>query len=70
MYEMELKETNNHLQTLNKFYGNISTALNSMEQAQADAMQYKEEMNKLARNLSSLNAVYGNMLNAMSAPRV
>jgi gliding motility-associated protein GldL len=70
MYEMELKETNNHLQTINKFYGNVSGALSSMEQAQADANQYKDEMAKLAKNLSSLNAIYGNMLSAMSAPRV
>jgi gliding motility-associated protein GldL len=70
MYEMELKETNNHLQTLNKFYGNISGALGSMEAAQADAQKYQDEIAKLAKNLSSLNAVYGNMLNAMTAPRV
>lgn len=70
MYEMELKETNNHLQVLNKFYGNISGALNSMESAQADAQKYQDEIAKLAKNLSSLNAVYGNMLNAMTAPRV
>lgn len=70
MYEMELKETNNHLQTLNKFYSNIGGALNSMESAQADAVKYQEEIAKLAKNLNSLNAVYGNMLNAMTAPRV
>lgn len=70
MYEMELKETNNHLQTLNKFYGNMSGALSSMEAAQADAIQYQEEMARLSKNLNSLNAIYGNMLNAMTAPRV
>lgn len=70
MYEMELKETNNHLQTLNKFYSNIGGALTSMESAQADAVKYQEEIAKLAKNLNSLNAVYGNMLNAMTAPRV
>lgn len=70
MYEMELKESNNHLQTLNKFYGNLSGALSSMESAQADALKYQDEISKLAKNLSSLNAVYGNMLNAMTSPRV
>lgn len=70
MYEMELKESNNHLQALNKFYGNISGALDSMEAAQADAKQYQEEMARLSKNLNSLNAIYGNMLNAMTAPRV
>jgi gliding motility-associated protein GldL len=70
MYEMELKETNNHLQTLNKFYGNMSGALSSMEAAQADAVQYQEEIARLSKNLNSLNAIYGNMLNAMTAPRV
>lgn len=70
MYEMELKETNNHLQALNKFYSNIGGALSSMESAQADAMKYQEEIAKLAKNLNSLNAIYGNMLNAMTTPRV
>jgi gliding motility-associated protein GldL len=69
MYEMELKETNNHLQTINKFYGNISGALSSMESAQSDALKYQEEISKLAQHLNSLNAIYGNMLNAMTAPR-
>jgi len=70
MYEMELKESNNHLQAINKYYGNVSGALSSMEQAQNDANLYKEEIAKLAKNLGSLNAIYGNMLSAMSAPRV
>jgi gliding motility-associated protein GldL len=70
MYEMELKETNNHLQALNKFYSNIGGALSSMESAQADAAKYQEEIAKLAKNLNSLNAIYGNMLNAMTTPRV
>jgi len=70
MYEMELKETNNHLQVINKFYGNVAVALTSLDSAQADAQKYQDEIAKLAKNLSSLNAVYGNMLNAMTAPRV
>lgn len=70
VYELELQDSNNHLKTMNKFYGNIAQSLQSLSEATEDSMKYKEEINKLSKNLSSLNAIYGNMLSAMSSPRV
>jgi gliding motility-associated protein GldL len=70
MYELELKESGNHLKMLNDFYANVGKSMKSLEEAVEDSKKYKEEMARLSKNLSSLNAIYGNMLTAMSAPRV
>lgn len=65
VYEMELQDANNHVKNMNKFYGNLSNAMASMEEASKDANQFKEEVKSLTNNLSALNKVYGNMLTAM-----
>ncbi len=65
VYEMELQDANNHLRAMNKFYGNLSNAMENMAEATKDTQAFKEELGKLSKNLTSLNNVYGNMLNAM-----
>lgn len=65
VYELELQDANNHLKSMNKFYGNLSNAMESMVDASKDAQQFKTEVSKLTGNLNSLNSVYGNMLTAM-----
>jgi len=65
VYEMELQDANNHLRAMNKFYGNLSSAMENMADASKDTAQFKEELAKLSKNLTSLNSVYGNMLTAM-----
>lgn len=65
VYEMELQDANNHLRAMNKFYGNLSSAMENMADASKDTQQFKDELGKLSRNLTSLNNVYGNMLSAM-----
>jgi gliding motility-associated protein GldL len=65
VYEMELADANNHLRAMNKFYGNLSAAMENMSEASKESQQFKDEMSKLGKNLSSLNTVYGNMLAAM-----
>jgi len=65
VYEMELQDANSHLKAMNKFYSNLTTALESMSGATKDTEQMKDEINKLTSNLSSLNRVYGSMLSAM-----
>ncbi|HWZ23110.1 MAG TPA: gliding motility protein GldL [Cytophagaceae bacterium] len=65
VYEMELQDANNHLKAMNKFYANLSSAMDSMSEASKDTQVLKEEVGKLSKNLSSLNNVYGNMLTAM-----
>jgi gliding motility-associated protein GldL len=65
VYEMELQDANNHLKAMNKFYANLSSAMDSMAEASKDTQTLRDEVSKLSKNLSSLNNVYGNMLTAM-----
>lgn len=65
VYEMELQDANNHLKSMNKFYGSLSAAMENLTDASKDTAQFKDEVAKLTQNLNSLNNVYGNMLAAM-----
>lgn len=65
IYELELKESNNHLKALNGFYGKMAEASQAMMSSVDDANRAKEQIGNLANNLGKLNAVYGNMLSAM-----
>ncbi len=65
IYELELKESNNHLKALNGFYGKMAEASTAMMGSVEDANKAKEQIGALATNLGKLNAVYGNMLGAM-----
>ena len=65
IYELELKESNNHLKALNGFYGKMAEASSAMMGSVEDANRAKEQIGALANNLGKLNAVYGNMLGAM-----
>ena len=65
IYELELKESNNHLKALNSFYGKMAEASQAMMSSVDDANKAKEQIGTLAANLGKLNAVYGNMLSAM-----
>jgi len=65
IYELELNESNNHLKTLNSFYGKMARASEVMVSTVEDAEATKHQINALANNLGKLNQVYGNMLSAM-----
>ncbi len=65
VYEMELKDAQSHTKALNKFYSNLSGALESMAEAGKETTAFQGELNKLTSNIASLNKVYGNMLTAM-----
>ena len=65
VYELELQESNNHLKSLNQFYGKLAQASAAMTSSADDAIKAKEQIAALAANLSKLNQVYGNMLTAM-----
>ena len=67
VYELELQDTNTHLKTMNKFIGNLGTAMNNLEESMADTNKYKDNMAKLAVNLEKMNGIYGNMLSAMKS---
>ncbi|HVK96280.1 MAG TPA: gliding motility protein GldL [Flavisolibacter sp.] len=65
IYELELQESNNHLKTLNTFYGKLAETANVMNGTADDAKRVQEQVGALANNLGRLNNVYGNMLSAM-----
>ena len=65
VYEMELKDANSHLKAMNKFYSNLTLAMEGMADASKESQVFKEQMTKLTTNLTTLNKVYGNMLTAM-----
>ena len=65
IYELDLQERNNHLKTLNQFYGKLAEASTVMMGTAADAKKVQEQVAGLANNLGRLNNIYGNMLSAM-----
>jgi gliding motility-associated protein GldL len=65
IYEMELQESNNHLKSLNQFYGKLNQAAAAMSTTAEDAQKAKEQIAALAGNLGKLNGIYGNMISAM-----
>lgn len=65
IYELEMKETDNHVRSMRSFYSNMANASQSMASSIDDSKKTQEQIALLAKNLSNLNAVYGNMLSAM-----
>lgn len=65
VYELELQDADKHLKAMNKFYANLSSAMENMADASKDTDVFKRELAALSGNLSSLNNVYGGMLSAM-----
>lgn len=65
VYEMELQDANSHVKTLNKFYSNMTSALDGLNEAGKETEAFKNELAKLNANVSSLNKIYGGMLSAM-----
>ncbi|GAB3231622.1 gliding motility protein GldL [Algoriphagus aestuariicola] len=65
VYEMELQDANSHVKTLNKFYSNMSAAMQGLSEAGKETEAFKNELAKLNQNVSSLNKIYGGMLSAM-----
>lgn len=65
IYEMELKESNNHVKALNTAFGKLSEVSTAMANTADDAKKMQTEVGALAGNLGRLNNIYGNMLTAM-----
>jgi len=65
VYEMELQDANSHVKAMNKFYSNVTAAMESMAKAGDDTKKFSDQMSSLNRNITSLNTVYGSMLSAM-----
>ncbi|MFK7899975.1 MAG: gliding motility protein GldL [Cyclobacteriaceae bacterium] len=67
LYEMELQDANGHLKAMNKFYSNLSTAMDNISDATKDSDEFRNQLHSLTENITSLNSVYGNMLTAMKS---
>lgn len=65
IYELELKESDNHLKALSSFYGKLNETSQQMIQSADSAKKVQEQIGSLATNLTKLNGIYGNMLTAM-----
>lgn len=65
VYEMELQDANSHVKAMNKFYSNVTAAMESMAKAGDDTKKFSDQMSSLNSNITSLNNVYGSMLSAM-----
>lgn len=70
VYELELQDSSNHLKSMNKFYQEMSTTIQTFNESAGDSKIFRDEVGRLAKNLSTLNSIYGNMLSAMNQPRV
>lgn len=66
VYELELKESNEHSKALGNYHQSMSALINNITATQQSAEQMKNEVSKLAKNMASLNNVYGTMLSAMA----
>jgi len=65
VYEMELQDANSHVKAMNKFYSNVTSAMEGMAEAAKDTENFRSGMTKLNTNITSLNRIYGSMLAAM-----
>jgi gliding motility-associated protein GldL len=67
IYEMELQDTQSHVKVLNKFYSNVTAAMEGLNQAGKETESFKNELVKLNSNVNALNKIYGGMLTAMKS---
>jgi gliding motility-associated protein GldL len=65
VYEMELKDADTHVKSLNKYYESLTGAMQGLAKTGDNTAKFTAELGKLTDNLTSLNKVYGSMLTAM-----
>ncbi|MDD3742282.1 MAG: gliding motility protein GldL [Lentimicrobiaceae bacterium] len=65
-YELQLKNSNMHLEDSNKLHTSINQYLTSMTGSSEDLNRYRQELDTLTKKVAALNNVYGNMLAAMN----
>jgi gliding motility-associated protein GldL len=66
IYEVQLKSTNEQIDTTNQLRTSAGTFLSSMNESSANMTKYQQELDQLTKRVSALNQVYGNMLTAMN----
>lgn len=66
IYEVQLRSTNEQIETTNQLRTTVGSFLHSMNESSSNMAKYQEEIDQLTRRVSALNQVYGNMLTAMN----
>jgi gliding motility-associated protein GldL len=66
IYEVQLKSSNEQIETSNQLKSTVGSFLNSMNDSSANMVKYQQEIDQLTKRVSALNQVYGNMLTAMN----
>jgi len=66
VYELQLANVSNQLNTSKDVTNGMDMFLNNLQQSVEASNQYQELVNNLNKNMSILNQVYGNMLAAMN----
>jgi hypothetical protein len=68
LQEVDFSQTGEQLKSMNNFYTQMNSAMESLSNTVEDTKLYADQMQSLNKNLSSLNGVYGNVLGAFRQP--
>jgi len=68
LQEVDFSQTGEQMKTMNNFYTQMNSAMESLSNTVEDTKLYADQMQSLNKNLSSLNGVYGNVLGAFRQP--
>lgn len=66
IYEVQLRSSNEQIETTNQLRSTVGTFLSSMNESSSNMLKYQQEIDQLTKRVSALNQVYGNMLTAMN----
>jgi gliding motility-associated protein GldL len=66
IYEVQLRSSNEQIETTNQLRSTVGSFLNSMNESSSNMVKYQQEIDQLTKRVSALNQVYGNMLTAMN----
>jgi len=66
IYEVQVKKSNEQLETTNQLKSTVGNFLTSVNDSTANMAKYQQEIEQLTKRVSALNQVYGNMLTAMN----
>jgi len=66
IYEVQLRSSNEQIETTNQLRSTVGTFLSSMNESSSNMIKYQQEIDQLTKRVSALNQVYGNMLTAMN----
>jgi gliding motility-associated protein GldL len=66
VYELQLKETNQHLKNTEDIFGGFAKMMNNLKESAEATSKYRDEVAKLSDSVAELNGIYGNMLSSLN----